>query len=328
MKQPIVEAPHYAEARQLADAATLPARVGRVTFGTAGWTDPTLMQSRRFYPRGASKPEARLRHYATHFDLVEVDATYYTLLQPELVSRWVQWTPEHFRFNVKAHASMTGHLVDLRRLPRELRDDLDPALLERGKLPAKQLPEHFLHALWDGFERSVTPLRQAHRLGSLLLQFPPNFTATRGNVRQLELSAERWQGSPIAVEFRHPSWFDIARRSRVLQLISRLGWSLVIVDEPVAPTGGVPLFEAVTHSALAVFRLHGQNVAGWRPGTSVLQRFDYLYRPSELSRFVEPIRSVAREAERVHVVFNNCVRDYAVVNAKGLSVLLARALNS
>jgi uncharacterized protein YecE (DUF72 family) len=57
----------------------------------------------------------------------------------------------------------------------------------------------------------------------------------------------------------------------------------------------------------------------------VIERFDYLYLPSELEAFVEPIRRIAERAEEVHAVFNNCVRNYAVLNAKDLAVLLERA---
>jgi uncharacterized protein YecE (DUF72 family) len=324
MKALVPEAAHYAEARALADEASLPARWSNVSFGTAGWTDPTLLQSHRFYPKGASKPEARLRHYARHFDLVEVDATYYTLLSPDVVSRWVSWTPSHFRFDVKAHASMTGHLVDLQRLPHELRDGIDPELVARGRLEARLLPDSLLQQMWTGFERSIAPLREADRLGAVLMQFPPKFTATRGNARHLEALAERWQSIPICIEFRHPSWLASERRGRVFDLVEKLGWAYVIVDEPDTTSGGVPVVEAVTRPDLAVFRLHGQNTAGWHRGASVVERFDYLYRPAELRSWVAPVQRVAREAKRVHVVFNNCVRDYAVVNAKGLSVLLAR----
>jgi len=32
-----------------------------------------------FYPGGVTKPEARLRHYASRFPMVEVDSTYYAI---------------------------------------------------------------------------------------------------------------------------------------------------------------------------------------------------------------------------------------------------------
>ena len=46
--------------------------------GTSSWTDKTLLES-GWYPAGAKTPEARLSFYASCFNLVEVDATYYGL---------------------------------------------------------------------------------------------------------------------------------------------------------------------------------------------------------------------------------------------------------
>jgi uncharacterized protein YecE (DUF72 family) len=141
----------------------------------------------------------------------------------------------------------------------------------------------------------------------------------------LEQLADRWS-LPISIEFRHPSWLAEERRERVFSLLQRLGWAYVIVDEPSSPVGGVPPVVAVTSEALAVIRLHGQNAQGWRPGATVAERFDYLYQPHQLSHWLEPIRRVSREAKQVHVVFNNCVRDYAIVGAKGLAALLTELL--
>jgi uncharacterized protein YecE (DUF72 family) len=82
----------------------------------------------------------------------------------------------------------------------------------------------------------------------------------------------------------------------------------------------------VTNPRLALVRFHGQNRAGWdKKGASVLERFDYLYRPAELGAWVEPVRRLASEAETVHAVFNNCVRNYAVLNAKDLAFLVGES---
>jgi uncharacterized protein YecE (DUF72 family) len=43
---------------------------------TASWADKSLLDSRLFYPKEANTAEARLRYYATHFSLVEVDSSY------------------------------------------------------------------------------------------------------------------------------------------------------------------------------------------------------------------------------------------------------------
>ena len=69
--------------------------------GTASWTDPTLLACGRFYPPGVVDAESRLRHYATRFPLVEVDATYYALPTRAMAAAWATRTPEHFTFDVK-----------------------------------------------------------------------------------------------------------------------------------------------------------------------------------------------------------------------------------
>ena len=45
--------------------------MGEILFGTASWTDPTPIKSRRFYPPQAKIAEDRLRYYATQFNMVE-----------------------------------------------------------------------------------------------------------------------------------------------------------------------------------------------------------------------------------------------------------------
>jgi uncharacterized protein YecE (DUF72 family) len=47
---------------------------GRILIGTASWTDKTLVSCKRFYPKGCSSAEDRLRYYASRFPLVEVDS--------------------------------------------------------------------------------------------------------------------------------------------------------------------------------------------------------------------------------------------------------------
>jgi uncharacterized protein YecE (DUF72 family) len=100
----------------------------------------------------------------------------------------------------------------------------------------------------------------------------------------------------------------------------------VVVDEPEAQVGGVPAVPVVTNPDLSVVRFHGRNVAGWsRKGASVQERFNYVYSPGELSEWKERMAQLSENAREVHVVFNNCVRDYAVIGAKGLIAVLEGA---
>lgn len=306
----------------LASRAPEPARVGRVLLGTAGWTDRSLVQSGLFYPPGTTSAEARLKHYARHFAMVEVDATYYALLPPEVVSRWIAWTPETFRFDVKAHPILTGHPIDTRRLPADLAGALEASGVDAPRVYANRMPPSIAIEIERRFRDLVEPLARAGRLGCVMLQFPPWFKATRGNMRHIESVSDRWAGVPLSVEFRDRSWLLPQRRERVLDVLRARGLTYVAVDEPDVPGGGVPPVVAVTRPKLSIVRFHGHNAAGWRRGATVAERFNYLYAPGELEAWVEPVRRLAREAEEVHVVFNNCVRNYAVLGAKGLAVLL------
>ncbi len=310
----------YAEARGLAARAQLPAVLGNVRFGTAGWSDASLSRGELFYPKGVSTPEARLRFYAEQFRLVEVDATYYALLSADLVERWAEWTPSSFHFDVKAHPVFTGHPIERARLPAELAARVPAS--ERRVYP-KDLPEELTLEIERRYFASLAPLIERQRLSSILIQFPPWFDATRGHVRMLESLRARYPSAPFSVEFRHRSWLLSERRERVLDFLRAQQFPYVVVDEPDVARGGVPPLSVVTSERLAVLRFHGQNRAAWaRPNATVAERFNYLYGAAELSAWSERVKRLADQAEEVHAVFNNCIRDYAVLNAKGLAALL------
>ncbi|HEY3667528.1 MAG TPA: DUF72 domain-containing protein, partial [Polyangiaceae bacterium] len=221
----------YAEAAALAGAAPMPASVGHVRFGTAGWSDASLSREQLFYPKSVKTPEARLRHYAEHFQLVEVDATYYALLAADTVRRWAEWTPESFRFDAKAHPVFTGHPVDRKRLPSELAQAL-PDPVSGQRLYGTSLPPEIAREIEQRYFASLAPLIELGRLSSILVQFPPWFDATRGNVRHIEGLRARYPGAPFSVEFRHRSWLLPERRARVIDMLRAQQLTYVVVDEP------------------------------------------------------------------------------------------------
>ena len=278
---------------ELAERAPVPAKVGRISCGSAGWTDPTLIKSGTFYPRGVQSSQGRLEFYAQRFRLVEVDATYYSLLPATAAHNWVEWTPDDFRFDVKAFPVLTQHPIDVTRLPSDLKVALEQAGFERRVYPDK-LPDEIKREIELRFRLLLEPLQQSGKLASVLLQFPPWFTATRGNVRHIETVAERWRGVLMAVEFRHPSWLTEERRARVFDMLRQHELAYVCVDEPDVASGGVPPLIEVTHPRLAVLRFHGKNAAGWsKKGASVHERFNYLYTPEELKSWVAQLRKLA-----------------------------------
>ena len=64
--------------------------------------------------------EARLRFYASVFDVVEVNSSYYAIPDVLTVRRWAERTPPGFVFHVKAWALMTGHHPRAQSLPADL----------------------------------------------------------------------------------------------------------------------------------------------------------------------------------------------------------------
>ena len=96
----------------------------RIRVGTASWTDPSLIQCKRFYPPGCSSAEGRLRYYAGKFPLVEVDSSYYALPSARNAHAWVERTPADFAFNLKAFRLFTGHQTPAKALPKDVQQAL------------------------------------------------------------------------------------------------------------------------------------------------------------------------------------------------------------
>src|SRR5581483_2788963 len=70
----------------------------RLRVGTASWADPGFVAD--WYPRGLPASE-RLSWYAEHFNLVEVNSTFYAIPSPHAVANWDRQTPADFVFDVK-----------------------------------------------------------------------------------------------------------------------------------------------------------------------------------------------------------------------------------
>jgi uncharacterized protein YecE (DUF72 family) len=301
----------------------LGARIGNVRVGTASWTERTLVASGDFYPPVANSPERRLRYYARHFSVVEVDATYYALPQERMAAAWVERTPPDFRFGVKAYAAITEHPFEPKRLDRDLQAALPEELRRARRVYPKDLPSEVSDEIFARFARALVPLREAGKLAYVLLQMPPWFAATRGNARVLEAYPARLAGLPLAVEFRRADWLAEDRRERTLALLRGNGLTYVSVDEPQGTPHSVPPIAEVTTPSVAVVRLHGRRRETWtKPGVSTTERFGYLYTGDELREWVPRVRALARGARDVHVLLNNCRGSSAVRNAKELAGLL------
>ncbi|MFC1433797.1 DUF72 domain-containing protein [Streptacidiphilus sp. N1-3] len=268
--------------------------MGAILVGTAGWADRELTAS-GWYPPGTRTPAQRLAHYASRFGLVEADSPYYAVPAPATVQRWADSTPEGFVMDVKAFAALTGH---------------------PGRVEPRD-PE----VAWGRFHEAVEPLRARGRLGRVLLQFPPWYTAAPRWEQRVSDALDRCRPLPAAVEFRHSSWVDgPERRARTLGYLRSRDAAYVCVDMPQGHRGAVPPLLAVT-SSTAVVRLHGHSRA-W-VGGSKEDRFRYSYSERELAHWAKQLTLLSGQVKQVHAVLNTCCAGEAQRAAELLQTLLS-----
>jgi uncharacterized protein YecE (DUF72 family) len=170
--------------------------VGEIRVGCSGWNYDSWRG--RVYPDGL--PERRwLEHYATLFDTVEVNATFYRLPTRKAVRGWVDATPPGFLFAVK----VSRYLTHMKRLT-----DVGQGLAR--------------------FLDRLEPLVGTPKLGPFLWQLPERFH--RDNER-LAAALDAAPPGRHCFEFRHPSWFD----EEVYALLRAHGAALAVGDEPSRP---------------------------------------------------------------------------------------------
>ncbi len=122
----------------------------RVLVGTCGWT---YMNARKYFGNGwkAQFPN-KLAAYASLFETVEVNSTFYNLPLPETARRWRKAVPDDFIFNVKMHRSLTH---------------------ERPFEPSDILEKFF-------------EIAEILRAEIVLIQTPKSFKDTEGNIKKVE----------------------------------------------------------------------------------------------------------------------------------------------
>ncbi|MGD0074643.1 MAG: DUF72 domain-containing protein [Candidatus Binataceae bacterium] len=287
--------------------------------GVASWTDPSLVKSDLFYPPSLKTAEQRLRFYAEHFKTVEVDASYYTIVAERTAQLWAERTPPDFIFNVKAFAMLTHHAAETARLPAPIKNLLTA---EEKTAPRIKRPSPAVRELaFQMFGSSLEPLRAAGKLGMVVFQFPPYFTCGEANFKYIAGLRKLLPKSSIAIEFRHPSWVVAgARREDTMKFIRNHELCYVSVDTPELPSLAPSFLEATGPEAY--IRFHGRNRENWfKKGISVAERYQYLYAERELADWAGRIKRL-RGVKRAHVIFNNCYRNFGIMNATTMRQML------
>lgn len=263
-----------------------------IQIGLTGWMDHPIVHT---------QSKHKLVDYASHFPIVELDASFYAIPSQERILHWLKQTPDNFQFIAKAYGPMTQHA----RRPDESR-------------PLKEL--------FATFSQHFRPMVDSGKLTAFLFQFPPYFTCVRENVRYLRQIRTLMGDVPIAVEFRHPSWLSPDYASETLQFLQHYHLIHVVVDQPQTPHNSVPLVAAVTHEKQSILRLHGRNYDGWLGANDSQDwrqvRTLYQYSPDELNNFKDITLTLADASENVAVIFNNNSGGHAGPNAKEFQALL------
>jgi len=247
-----------------------------------------------------------------------VDATYYALPAEQTARAWAMRTPASFTFNVKAFSLFTQHPTPVKALPTDLREAAATAGKDRVYL--SDVGPDLADAAWDRFLAALEPLRDAGKLGAILLQYPPWFPIGRANKEYILACARRAAPRRVCVEFRNRTWMTDRNRAETLDFLAGHQLPYVCVDMPQGYPSSIPPVLAAT-SDLAVVRMHGHSEK-WT-SKEISEKFGYRYSEEELEDWAGKIRGLAADAEVTHVLFNNCYRDWAHVNAQRLTQLLA-----
>jgi uncharacterized protein YecE (DUF72 family) len=157
-------------------------------------------------------------------------------------------------------------------------------------------------------------------LRGILLQFPPWFPISRARKDYIVACAERAAPDRVCVEFRNRTWMTPENQDETRDFLAGHRLPYVCVDMPQGHRDSIPPVLAATSGDLAVVRMHGHS--GKWDSRDIHERFGYRYTETELTEWAPRVRALAHDAKQTHVLFNNCYRDNAQVNAQQLTELL------
>jgi uncharacterized protein YecE (DUF72 family) len=263
----------------------------------------------------------RLAWYAQHFEIVEVNSTFYSAPDPRMVERWCRSTPDDFTFDVKLHQLLSRHSTNVKLLP--------PALQRTAETDAKgkvKLTSKIEKAMIEQFRRPLEIMRGSGKLGALLLQLSPAFSPKMHELKELDPLLDALAGFRIAIELRNRNWAEGERWQETVDFLRAHSAAFVSVDAPAEKHFTImpPELNEVTNPELAYLRLHGRDARAYTTGKTVASRFNYDYSDEEIAEVAQRSRKLAKQAREVHVVFNNNALDYAPHAASRMRVALGQ----
>ena len=165
-------------------------------------------------------------------------------------------------------------------------------------------------------------LRDAGKLGAVLLQFPFSFHRTEENTAYLKKLLKQFADYPLVVEVRHATWNERA----FYAMLHERGVGFCNIDQPVIGRSLKPSERATARGAYV--RLHGRRYDSWfsdDPAVPPSERYNYLYTEQELEPWAARIRHLSEGGDSTFVITNNHFQGKAIVNALQLIRLLSGA---
>jgi len=251
-------------------------RIGTSAFTAAGWMGS-------FYPADI-KAADRLAYYATQFDTVEIDSTFYGTPQPGTVRRWYERTPPGFLFAAKVPQTITHEkmlagceeeLAEFLGTISLLGEKLGPLLLQFPWFPGTaflQLDD-FLARLLPFLDRLPTGYRFAVEVRNKDWLGPKLADALRERRVALALIDQSWMPrpaewfercDPITADFAYVRWLgDRKGIERVTKT-----WDKTILDcrEPLQEW--VKVCHQTVRRGVNVYAYANNHFAGARTGDS------------------------------------------------------------
>ena len=238
-----------------------------------------------FYPETVKQANF-LSYYATQFNSLELNGTYYKMPTVRQMQNMITRTDGKVQFTVKAFQGLT-HAPD--------KTQYQPLAAE--------------------FKKALEPLQNNSVLLCALLQFPESFHYEKDQRIYLDLLTKELSDIPVVVEMRNAKWQNDQVYNALRQ--RQIGWC--ITDNPALKN--LPKLDYIITSPIAYLRFHGRNSQMWYNGDNI-SRYDYLYTDVELQSFINPIRHLLQNTKIVQIFFNNHAKSQATINAKKIEMLL------
>jgi uncharacterized protein YecE (DUF72 family) len=273
-------------------------KMAKVRIGPAGWSYPDW--GGYVYPARRPKEFHEPAFLAQFFDTIEINTSFYGPMRPGHAHQWVEYVSANprFLFTAKLWQKFTHE-----------------AILATPKAKITAEDERVVRAGFD-------VLRNAGKLGAVLLQFPFSFHRNAETTVYLKALLQRFADYTLAVEVRHASWHD----DEIFAMLREHKAAFCNIDQPLIGRSLAPSSQLTAPTGYV--RLHGRRYDTWFSDDATIpshERYNYLYSTEELSPWADRIRTVAEKARDVFVVTNNHYLGKGVVNALQLISLLSRS---